>query len=253
MTVILGSPQGPAAAEHVTLTQDSPGVPGSSAPGNHFGAATAWGDVNSDGYADLALGAPGQDDADGHTDRGSVTVLHGPRLNSGLTYTTSAASAGARLGSAVAVADFNGFELDVRGGRTLAIFSRTANLPWSCRETRNFLVLQRCLSRLMARSGAVSASFVVAGAGLVLSSSAPGGPVQDVFCGGGSAVGEAGDPPSYFGEAEVDEIPPCMAGGWRTVVGTWCAGAIKTEPSWPRSAHDCNVAGPAQHRSAAPE
>ncbi|MFE2513204.1 FG-GAP repeat protein [Streptomyces naganishii] len=53
-------------------------MPGSSAPGNHFGAATAWGDVNGDGYADLAIGAPGQDDA-GRTDRGSVTVLYGPR------------------------------------------------------------------------------------------------------------------------------------------------------------------------------
>ncbi|MGV9397803.1 zinc finger domain-containing protein [Streptomyces sp. NPDC003668] len=58
----------------------------------------------------------------------------------------------------------------------------------------------------MARSGTVSASFVVADASLVLSSSAPGRPVQDVLDGCGPAVGEAGDQPSHFGEAEVDEL-----------------------------------------------
>lgn len=44
----------------------------------------------------------------------------------------------------------------------------------------------------------MSAVFVVAGAGLVLSSPAPGRPVQDVLRGCGSAVGEAGDQPLYL-------------------------------------------------------
>ena len=44
-------------ARKITLTQNSPGVPGSSESGDNFGAATAWGDVNGDGYADLVIGA----------------------------------------------------------------------------------------------------------------------------------------------------------------------------------------------------
>ena len=55
-------------------------------------------------------------------------------------------------------------------------------------------------------SWAVSASFVVADAGLVLSSAAPCRPVQDVLDGRGLAVGEAGDQASDLGEAEVDEL-----------------------------------------------
>ncbi|MFF4761694.1 FG-GAP repeat protein [Streptomyces sp. NPDC001292] len=38
--------------------QDSPGVPDSSGPGDDFGASTAWGDVDGDGHADLAIGRP---------------------------------------------------------------------------------------------------------------------------------------------------------------------------------------------------
>ncbi|MFF4142475.1 FG-GAP-like repeat-containing protein [Streptomyces sp. NPDC001698] len=109
VTVIPGGLDGPAAASKMTINQDSPGVPGSSAPGDNFGAATAWGDVNGDGYADLAIGVPGKDDGHGHADRGAVTVLYGPRLNSGFSYTTSGVEpAGARFGSAVAVGDFDG-------------------------------------------------------------------------------------------------------------------------------------------------
>ena len=76
----------------------------------------------------------------------------------------------------------------------------------------------------------MSASFVVAGAGLVLSMSVPGRPVQDVLNGGGSAVGEAGDQPLYLGEAEVDELggsvsafPASSSRARRTVRQAWAA------------------------------
>lgn len=108
VTVVPGSLTGPATARKLTITQNSAGVPGATESGDNFGASTAWGDVNGDGRADLAIGTPGEDDGTG-TDRGSVTVLYGPGLTSGFSYTTTGVTAtGAKLGSAVTVGDFNG-------------------------------------------------------------------------------------------------------------------------------------------------
>ncbi|PIB04798.1 hypothetical protein B1C81_31800 [Streptomyces sp. HG99] len=108
VTLVPGGLNGPVPASKRTLTQSSPGVPGDSEAGDNWGAATAWGDINGDGNADLAVGAPGEDDTSGHADRGSVTVLYGPALNSGFSYATSGVtSTGAKLGSAVTAGDFN--------------------------------------------------------------------------------------------------------------------------------------------------
>ena len=52
----------------------------------------------------------------------------------------------------------------------------------------------------------VSASFVVTGAGLVLASATPDGPVQDVVDRCGVKVGKAGDQAPDLGETEVDEL-----------------------------------------------
>jgi hypothetical protein len=107
LTVVPGNTEGPDATLKRTLTQNSPGVPGGHESGDNFGAATAWGDINGDGHADLAIGAPGENW--GTTkDRGAVTVLYGPGLNSGYLYTTTGVTqTGAKLGSAIAVGDFN--------------------------------------------------------------------------------------------------------------------------------------------------
>ncbi|WP_328873410.1 FG-GAP-like repeat-containing protein [Streptomyces sp. NBC_00287] len=109
VTVVPGGIDGPVTASRIGFTQNSAGVPGTSETGDSFGAATAWGDVNGDGHADLAIGSPGEDDTSGNTDRGQVTVMYGPALNTGFSYTTTGVTAaGAKLGSAVTVGDFNG-------------------------------------------------------------------------------------------------------------------------------------------------
>ncbi|MFE2845874.1 FG-GAP-like repeat-containing protein [Streptomyces scopuliridis] len=109
LTLVPGGADGPVASLKKTLTQSSSGVPGTSETGDEFGTSPAYGDVNGDGYADLAIGSPGEDDTTGHADAGVVTVLYGPNLSSGTSYTTATATraAGEKLGASVSVADFN--------------------------------------------------------------------------------------------------------------------------------------------------
>ncbi|MEU7584404.1 FG-GAP-like repeat-containing protein [Streptomyces sp. NPDC041068] len=109
VTVVPGGKSGPdSAAKHV-LTQNAPGVPGTAETGDAFGADSAYGDLNGDGHADLVLGAPGENDADGHSDSGYVTALYGPGFDSGDGYSLDAAARinDARLGEAVTAGDFN--------------------------------------------------------------------------------------------------------------------------------------------------
>ncbi|MFV5991938.1 FG-GAP and VCBS repeat-containing protein [Streptomyces sp. NPDC056231] len=77
VTVQYGGSTGPnTVRKPVKFTQNSAGVPGASEDEDHFGAAIAAGDVNGDGYADLAVGVPGEDLA-GKREGGMVTVLLG--------------------------------------------------------------------------------------------------------------------------------------------------------------------------------
>ncbi|QEU97367.1 VCBS repeat-containing protein [Streptomyces kanamyceticus] len=109
VTVLPGGLDGPVAASKISLTQAGEGVPGASETGDDWGAATAWGDLNADGYADLVIGAPGEDDSSGNTDRSAVTMLYGPEFTSGtdMQLADDFHYKGARFGSAVASGDFN--------------------------------------------------------------------------------------------------------------------------------------------------
>lgn len=54
------------------LTQASRGVPGSSEYGDGFGSSVAIGDLDEDGYGDLVIGSPGEDEG-----QGRITVVRG--------------------------------------------------------------------------------------------------------------------------------------------------------------------------------
>ncbi|MDN3357329.1 FG-GAP repeat protein [Actinomadura sp. DC4] len=105
------------------ISQDSPGVPGTSQAGDAFGFALATGDFDGDGLTDVAIGAPYKDVTDPagvlQRDAGSVTVLYGtpdfPYLESrGLSQIIQTASglnaapeAGDRFGLSLSTGDYD--------------------------------------------------------------------------------------------------------------------------------------------------
>lgn len=123
--VLPGGPDGPVAAARITLTQSSPGIVSLSQSGDRWGEATAYGDVNGDGYADLVVGAPGENSSEG-TDTGAVTVAYGPHFTASVLLRPDAADRvpGARFGSTVAVGDFD-------SDGTADVFAASRNGPAS--------------------------------------------------------------------------------------------------------------------------
>ncbi|MGW3986745.1 FG-GAP-like repeat-containing protein [Streptomyces sp. NPDC004830] len=82
VVIAYGSSSGLQGSRTQVVSQSSSGVPGASEEGDRFGGATAFGDFNNDGYADLAVGAPGEDTTAGSgtgEDSGAVTVLWGSK------------------------------------------------------------------------------------------------------------------------------------------------------------------------------
>ncbi|MGB8947206.1 MAG: FG-GAP repeat protein [Streptomyces sp.] len=108
LVVSYGSATGTSTARVAVLSQSSAQVPGASEAGDQFGARTASGDVDGDGYDDLVVTAPGEAVA-GHTNAGAVTILWGG--SSGLGKTATALSNTADdpgFGRDVAIGDLDG-------------------------------------------------------------------------------------------------------------------------------------------------
>lgn len=119
VVVLPSSKKGPSLREKV-VTQSSRGIPGASERDDRFGAAMASADFNRDGFADLAVGQPGETLGD-QSEAGLVTVIYGSRkgLNTRRSVTIGrpgGAQWEARWGQSLAVADF-----DANGYADLAV------------------------------------------------------------------------------------------------------------------------------------
>ncbi|TVZ82351.1 FG-GAP-like repeat-containing protein [Streptomyces sp. BK340] len=115
--VTFGTANGPGTKTQF-IDQSSPGVPGTDETDDDFGTVRTAADFNGDGYGDLAVSAPHEDDGS-HKDEGAVTVLWGSRT--GLSGGTTVPDKGPHgsyddMGDDTATGDFNG-----DGRRDLAV------------------------------------------------------------------------------------------------------------------------------------
>ncbi|GIG70524.1 FG-GAP-like repeat-containing protein [Phytomonospora endophytica] len=109
--LLYGSSTGVTTAGNKAIHQDTTGVIGANEDGDRFGHATVFGDFNGDGYADIAVAAPGED-IGSVSNVGEVFVFQGSA--SGLLTTGVAGiypsyhEAEWGFGSSLAAGDFNG-------------------------------------------------------------------------------------------------------------------------------------------------
>ena len=119
--ILFGGSAGLSASGSTLLNQSSPGIPGGSEWWDRFGIALAAGDVDGDGFSDLAIGAWGED-IGSIKNAGMVTTINGS--STGLKAATARAwtqggggllgtsEAQDRFGTTVRLADLNGDGLD---------------------------------------------------------------------------------------------------------------------------------------------
>jgi len=116
VVVVPGSDFGPGAGSATVWHQRSPGVDDKPDDGDGFGAATGCGDFDGDGFDDLVVGVPGEDQ--NRADSGAVNVLYGSAeglaagdddfWHQNREGVPDANRVGDAFGSAVAVGDFDG-------------------------------------------------------------------------------------------------------------------------------------------------
>lgn len=116
VNVLYGSSSGLTANGDQFWTQDSPGIESAAEEGDAFGIVLATGDFDNDGFADLAIGVPGEGvgDKDGI---GAVSIIHGSPsgltsagdqfLTQDSTGILDTAEPGDAFGSALAAGDFD--------------------------------------------------------------------------------------------------------------------------------------------------
>lgn len=106
--ITYGTATGPGTKVQI-IDQASPGVPGANEWDDEFGAAMVGADFNKDGYADLAVGSPGED-VSGRSSQGAVTILWGSAagLSGGTAIPNKHPQSSGQFGSALAAGDFNG-------------------------------------------------------------------------------------------------------------------------------------------------
>ncbi|MGA4850174.1 FG-GAP repeat protein [Streptomyces sp. G5(2025)] len=108
VSVVFGGEDGPGTGGVRRITQATVEVPGTPETGDRFGAAVTTAHVDDDQYADLVIGAPGED-LGAKTDAGSVTVLYGTGDGFALADTAARGEhVGDAYGLALAAADFTG-------------------------------------------------------------------------------------------------------------------------------------------------
>ncbi|MDT0380629.1 FG-GAP and VCBS repeat-containing protein [Streptomyces sp. DSM 42041] len=114
--VMYGGPDGPG-ARTASFTQATPGVPGANEEEDQFGGTLTAGDVDGDGFADLAAGVPYEDIGDLDSAGSFVVLKGGPKGLSGkgaqamsqsFAGVPGAAEADDRFGGAVRLRDFDG-------------------------------------------------------------------------------------------------------------------------------------------------
>ncbi|MFD5120927.1 FG-GAP-like repeat-containing protein [Streptomyces sp. NPDC058385] len=131
VSVVPGARTSPYAANRAVVTQESEGVPGGSEAGDGFGSATAYGDLDHDGYTDLVVASPGEEVTAGASDEGGVSVLRG--IANGLTgqagminEPAAVRASGAQFGSALTTGDFDG-----DGGDDILAVAPGAGRAWT--------------------------------------------------------------------------------------------------------------------------
>jgi len=112
ITVLYGSSSGLSAAGNQLWNQNSSGIPDSPEAQDHFGASLASGDFNADGFADVAIGVPGES-LFGLRAEGAVHILYG---SSGIGLTSAQNQFLSQNTSGIA----NSSEEDDQFGHTLA-------------------------------------------------------------------------------------------------------------------------------------
>ncbi|MFH8608711.1 FG-GAP-like repeat-containing protein [Streptomyces sp. NPDC018029] len=125
VSVVFGGEDGPGTNGVRRITQATVEVPGTPEAGDRFGGAVTTAYIDDDKYADLVIGAPGEDIA-AKTDAGSVTVLYG--TGDGFSVANTAArgdKTGAAYGNALVAADFTGdTDVDLAiGGKDQVVYN----------------------------------------------------------------------------------------------------------------------------------